>query len=228
MDNYKYVLEYNQEEIINPLYIQNALKHAWKITPSKQNFMPYTVHVLHPNDKAHKQILYDKALKQQAKSSAILIETETDLREYEQTLYNDDEAPQFRNLKSAPYIFIFTQRVETKLNEMQKHNINYGLTYCQAQHSREAKAKTRDIARLEIGMFSANLATSLLNSGIDISFTQCFSGNPQKWQEKQFDFINREVLLIMTAGIGKHYRRDTLDPALDLKPEFERIVNLRK
>jgi len=224
MENYKYVLEYNTSSFIDSDYIDDALKYAWKATPSKQNFMPYKVHVLSPEAKIHKQILYNKALKQQAKTSGVKIKNAKALQKYDERLKNDDKQPFFRNLKTAPYVFIFAQRVEDQPNKVQQDNINYGRTYCQTDHSDPGHTQGKAIARIEIGMFSANLATYLLANEIDVSFTQCFPGDIETWSEKEFDFLDDNVLLIMTAGKGKLYRRDLKSQELDFKPNFERII----
>lgn len=225
MENYKYVLEYDNSAFIDPTHIDNALEYAWKVTPSKQNFMPYKVHVLSPEAEGHKQILYNKALIQQARGSGIKIKNSKALQKYDQRLKNDDMQPFFRNLKTAPYVFIFAQRVEDEPNPFQQHNINYGLTYCQTENSDPGHAHGKDIARIEIGMFSANLASHLLTNKIDVSFTQCFPGELDTWTEKEFKFLKDDVLLIMTAGKGKIYRRDLKSQEKDLKPNFKRIVN---
>jgi hypothetical protein len=227
MENYKYVLEYDHTAFIQSSDIDNALKYAWKVTPSKQNFMPYKVHVLNPEAQQHKHILYDKALIQQARRSGIEIKNTKALRKYESRLIKDDKEPFFRNLKTAPYVFIFTQRLETNPNAFQQHNIDYGLTYCQVSNEWPEIGRAKDIARIEIGMFCANLATYLLANGIDVSFTQCFPGELESWTEKEFNFLDQDVLLIMTAGKGKKYRRDIIPLDIDQKPSFERIVNTR-
>jgi len=225
MKNYRYVLEYDSSAFVDPQYIDDALEYAWKVTPSKQNFMPYRVHVLSPKAQAHKQILYDKALTQQARGSGIKIKNTKALQKYDDRLKKDDMQPFFRNLKTAPYVFMFAQRVEDQPNPFQQHNIEYGLTYCQTEHGDPGHSHGKDIARIEIGMFSANLASQLLANGIDVSFTQCFPGELDTWTEKEFNFLADDVLLIMTAGKGKKYRRDLKSQEGDLKPAFERIVN---
>ena len=225
MKNYRYVLEYDDTASINSKCVNDALEYAWKVTPSKQNFMPYRVHVLSPRAKAHKQILYNKALIQQARRSGIKIKNTKALQKYDERLKKDDMQPFFRNLKTAPYVFIFAQRVEDQPNPFQQHNIDYGLTYCQTEHEDPGHSRGKDIARIEIGMFSANLASHLLANDIDVSFTQCFPGELHTWTEKEFNFISDNVLLIMTAGKGKLYRRDLKSQEGDLKPNFERIVS---
>lgn len=225
MKNYKYVLEYDSSAFIDPKNIYDALSYAWKVTPSKQNFMPYKVHVLTPAATTHKQILYNKALTQQAKTSNIKIKNSKDLQKYDEHLKKTDQQPFFRNLKTAPYVFLFAQRVEDQPNSFQQRYIDYGRTYCQVERSEPGHSHGKSIARIEIGMFSANLATQLLANDIDVSFTQCFPGELNAWTEKEFDFLADDVLLIMTAGKGNIYRRELKSQEGDLKPSFNRIVN---
>jgi len=225
MQNYKYVLEYDQEAHIDSSQIHEALYHAWKVTPSKQNFMPYKVHVLSPKAKIHKQILYNKALKQQAEGSGVKIKNAKALQKYDEFLRKNNRKPFFRNLKTASYVFIFSQRVEDQPNPYQLESMALGMEYSQLSKEDPEHGHSEEIARIEIGMFSANLATKLLENNIDISFTQCFSGDIETWTEKEFDFLDDNVLLIMTAGKGKLYRRDIKSQELDVKPEFERIIS---
>lgn len=225
MKNYRYVLEYDDTASIDPKHIDEALNYAWQVTPSKQNFMPYKVHVLTPEAEVHKQILYNKALTQQARGSGIKIKDIKSLQKYDDQLKKDDMQPFFRNLKTAPYVFIFAQRVEDQPNSYQQKNIDYGLTYCQTERGDPGHRYGKDIARIEIGMFSANFASHLLVNGIDVSFTQCFPGELRTWTEQEFNFLSDDVLLIMTAGKGKLYRRDLDSQDGDLKPAFERIVS---
>ena len=226
MKNYRYVLEYDSSAFIDPTCIDNALKHAWKVTPSKQNFMPYKVHVLTPKAEIHKQILYNRALKQQASKSGVKIKTKKSLEKYNDSLTQAHRQPFFRNLKSAPYVFVFAQRVEDQPNIFQQQSINNGQTYSQLELKDPEHDICKDIARIEIGMFSANLASHLLSNNIDVSFTECFPGELHTWTEKEFNFLKDDVLFIMTAGKGKIYRRDLPElTAGDLKPNFERIVN---
>lgn len=224
MKKYRYVLEYDSNAFVDPKHIDNALKYAWEVTPSKQNFMPYKVHVLTPEADVHKQILYNKALIQQARGSGIDIKNKKALEKYDKRLKKDDKEPFFKNLKTSQYVFIFSQRVEDSPNSFQQNNIDYGLTYCQTEYDDPGHAHGKDIARIEIGMFSANLASHLLENSIDVSFTQCFPGELNTWTEKEFDFLEDDVLLIMTAGKGKLYRRDLIPLHKDQKPNFDRIV----
>jgi hypothetical protein len=225
MENYKYVLRYDEHINIDSKIIYDCLEQAWRVTPSKQNFMPYNVHVLTPEAKKHKQILYNKALKQQAVGSGYEIKNYKDLQKYDLILKKDGKDPFFSNLKSAPYIFLFSQRIEDEPNQLQQSNLDYGLTYCQTGHDQESLQHTEDIARIEVGMFSANLASALLHHQIDVSFTQCFPCDITSWTEHEFYFLQHNVLLIMTAGCGKKYRQDIPQiKDIDPKPAFHKIV----
>lgn len=187
--------------------------------------MPYNVHVLTPDANKHKDILYNKALKHQAQGAGIDIKNSRTLKKYDVKLDIDNKTPFFKNLQSAPYVFIFTQRIEDKPNKLQKSNLDYGLTYCQTGKDEESIRRAADIARIEIGLFSANLASSLLDYQIDISFTQCFPTNLESWTEPEFHFIKQNVLLIMTAGYGEKYRQDLPGiKDIDPKPAFDQII----
>ena len=55
-----HVLRY-KDKVIPDDDFSKLLYKAWKVTPSKNNFMPYTVNVLGPGDK-RKKIIYDTCL----------------------------------------------------------------------------------------------------------------------------------------------------------------------
>ena len=55
-----HVLRYKDKNVEDDLLAKLLFK-AWKISPSKNNFMPYTVNVLGPGDKK-KRLIYDKVV----------------------------------------------------------------------------------------------------------------------------------------------------------------------
>lgn len=234
MKNYRYVLEYetNVDQNTDKI-IKEALYNAWLNTPSKNNFMNYKVYVLGPDRYQTKQMLYLKSLQNESRANGKPIDTYEEIIEYEKTQYiSQGKSPQFANLKTAPYIIIFTPRVCTDLNPLQQHLVNIGFQYEQMAKSGPKRDNSVKNARIEIGMFSSNFATEVLSQGLDISHTLCFPGAKEAYPEPEFSFLEEHPILLMTAGKGKIYRRDmmlanntnTINP--DPKPSFETIVNI--
>ena len=56
-----HVVKYKPEPVPHNLF-KDLLYKAWKISPSKNNFMPYKVSVLGPYNQNEKNIIYDKVV----------------------------------------------------------------------------------------------------------------------------------------------------------------------
>jgi len=221
MENYKYVLEFSDKEVKHQL-IHQALNYAWKSTPSKNNFMNYSVHVLGPDNTNLRQGLYNKCLKQQMDSNDTQFDS---LSQYEEHLEDISATPNFRNILSAPYILIYTQRIETITNKLQQANIDRGMVFEQMFSIGTKKHHSANaLARFETGMFSANFASKCLHLGIDVSYIGCMPVELEKWQEPEWNFIADKPIIIQLAGYGKLYKKDVIDPDIDLKPNFKRVV----
>ena len=227
MNKYRYILKYDKTAKINEETIYQALHDAWKNTPSKNNFMPYKVHVINTYSQKTKELIYYKCLENETRANGNHITDLDKLKEYEKREYTDTgNVPNFANIKTASAILIFTQRVETKPNDYQLELVNHGYVYEQMAKSGPKKDAARSLAYLEIGMFSSNFANACLAQGIDISYTACFPNDKKYWPEPEFKFLDMNPLLIMTIGHGLKYRRDTFWKDFDLKPNFERIINI--
>ena len=221
--NYKYALEYDLDQTIDSEFIINALKVAWSETPSKNNFMPYKVHVLGPEFAKEKEEIYWLCLGNETKANGNIITDREQLKQYEQT----HDLPFYDNIRSAEYVLIFTQRVEDKPNQYQQHLVNKGFVYEQMATDGPKKENARKNAYLEIGIFSTNFAGICLNNEIDISHTLCFPGDKKDWPQEHFSFLDSHPMLIMTIGKGAIYRTANMQ-AIDPKPDFDRIVNILK
>ena len=58
LEKRKYVLDYDTEAKIDNELIVDLLEKAWKVTPSKNNFMPYKVHVVGPEHRKLKESIF--------------------------------------------------------------------------------------------------------------------------------------------------------------------------
>ena len=224
--NYRYALNYHKEHTIDEQFINDALKAAWLQTPSKNNFMPYKVHVLGPEFADEKEEIYWLCLGNETKANGNIVTDRDQLRQYEERMYPENKA-NYYNITSAEYVLIFTQRVENKPNEFQQYLIDKGYVYEQMATDGPKKENAKKNAYLEIGMFSTNFAGICLNNGIDISHTLCFPGDKMNWPQEHFSFLDNHPILIMTVGKGSEYRGAVAQKS-DPKPDFDRIVNIVK
>ena len=221
--NYKYAHDYDTTSKIDSKFINDALKSAWLETPSKNNFMPYRVHVLGPEFAKEKEEMYWLCLGNETKANGNSITDREQLRQYEQT----HDRSHYHNIRSAEYVLIFTQRVIKTPNEFHQSLIDKGYVYEQMATDGPKKEHTRKVAYLEIGMFSTNFAGICLNNGIDISHTLCFPGDKKDWPQEHFSFLDNHPMLIMTVGKGSSHRLPQ-NQAMDPKPDFARIVKIVK
>ncbi len=212
LKNRKYVTEYDSSVNIPESLIDSLLQRSWAVTPSKNNFMPYTIHVLGPNQQKYKELVFKHCVETEANYDKIKNALET---RYQHKL------PSYANILNCSYLFIFTMRLETQPNERQAEAIKKG-------HRYEAVNKLKldqllPITSLEVGMFINTFSTLCLEHDINISLTGCFSYNIKKW--KEIKFVKRTPIIIMTAGKAKTYRQDLIKKNCDPRPDYERIVN---
>lgn len=215
LKKYKYVLEYDSTANIPKDTIVSMLENTWKITPSKNNCMPYSVFILGPNKQELKNDVYRLCIKNEEKSN--------DMPDIEKVRYQNFK-PQFWNVVSCSYLLIFTPRVETQPNLWQIHRMQQGHVY--DQMNEEKMYRVANISAIEIGMFTNTLAYFCLEENIDVSHTMCFSDDVKDWQNISKD-IKYSPIILVSLGKGLRYRQPIDDPIqkLDLKPNYDRIVN---
>ena len=213
---YQYVVEYDTEQHVDEKLIRNLLQEAIFTTPSKNSMMPYRVHVIGPEDEFIRHRLYEKSRDNEDRINA----KRTNVTGLSKLRRKGKKIYQYKNLYTAPYIFIFTQRLISKTNPYYQERLDKGFFYEQCADLKLSKST----ALLEIGMFVHNFGMLCLKNNIDISHTRCL---PAHYDEPEFDFIQNPVLLVMTAGKGKIYRRDPPHgPSYDYdyKPSFDEVV----
>ena len=232
MHKYKYVMNYDTEKLPDPFIIKQSLYEAWSTTPSKQQFMPYNIFVLGPDDKKIKELIYYKALVNEYKTNFSKYDVdELDVMALEKIMVQKRSIPLYANLKTAPYVLICTQRVEDQLTPYNKNRTSLGFNFEQTdsawQIDPKRKNRGQNIALLEIGMFVQSFANLCLKHNIDISHTRCLPTTMDFWTEPEFSFLKNPPQLIMSAGFGKDYRRELytfISHAIDYRPDFERVV----
>lgn len=201
------VLEYDTAANIPRSTVDALLKQAWEVTPSKNNLMPYTIHVLGPEHQDYKKIVYQLCIGNEGKNDG----TDTAMK-YEHKL------PFYANILSGSYLLVFTLRLEDKPN---RYQINAMARGCRFECTREETLPAAySGSALEVGMFYDVLGGLCVESGIDISAVLCFPRALENWSE--LPFVNRTPILIVTLGHAKNYVEKNLN---NLRPNYNRIVN---
>lgn len=215
LNKYRYVREYRTTKTkIKESTIHKLLEQTWKVTPSKNNFMPYKVHVLGPSHQIYKNTTYLKCLKHEGDCDGI---------DDPASIRYSEHMPNYANILTCSHLLIFTLRVEHDPNPFQKWLINRGHNY--PATNEETIGAMWATASLEIGMFSNTLKALCLEQNIDVAFVGCFPSEVEAWAD--MPFIKRPPLFIMTLGKGKVYRQDIVDEieSQDYKPGFEKVMN---
>ncbi len=221
----KQVWLYDREKVPTKEKIEELITMALEITPSKQNYQPYTINILGPDkpgeDKFQKEKLKlwskvlgnhhaieDRALAQgKIKDSVHIVN-----RNYQHIL-------------SAPYVLVF----ETRLC---KNNDYMELGVQESSHFAEQVIETElesisSLISMEVGLFAHALTGLCMEEGLDISFTSCFPKRPKRWPD--FSYVNREPHLIMSIGYGDFYRMNFMQKSdqekMDWKPDPKDIIN---
>lgn len=209
LKNRRYVLEYDQTASISPHLINELLYKTWKVTPSKNNFMPYKIHIVGPGDREYKHLTYKNCLSNEGLADGIDNPVE---ERYQHQL------PDYANILSCSYLFIFTLRLEDKPNPVQKKAIRMGHNYEPADES--LLDGCLSTASIEVGLFADCFSALCIKKGIDVSFTGCFHRDIDKWDD--IPFVTRTPILIMTAGKSMKYKKVDKN---NLRPDYSRIVN---
>tara|TARA_B100000686_G_scaffold201812_1_gene208764 strand:- start:16549 stop:17256 length:708 start_codon:yes stop_codon:yes gene_type:complete len=207
--------------------IEKLLWKAWKVTPSKNNFMPYHCNVLGPEREQEKHNIWMKTVK----NKKLINETNIPIHyshksERHATWKEEGYNAYFKHLKSAPYLLVFTQRL-CKPNAYYQKSIDRGDFYEQ-MHQEHMNSMLRTTA-VEVGMWMANLSAFALEEGLCTSTIACFphggESPPEKW--KDLPWVKHPVVLLGSIGYSAQLRREHMgkdEREDDKKPEPETII----
>ena len=135
--------------------IIDMMKKTHDLVASKQNLMPYKIHVLDPKCKIQKEELFK--LTTQSVSNAT------------------------KNIQVyAPYVLVFTSRL-AEPNEFVEKKISEGHFYQACFPETYHNKVAINIACIEIGMWTKIFTGLCLEHDIDVSYLKCFDTNPDNW-----------------------------------------------
>ena len=210
--NRKHVDAYDNSVDIEQEVIK-SFKEAWRVTPSKQNFMPYKIHVIGPDAQEWKNKLYAHCLRNEG-----TIDNLSDEQLIERYQYRP---PSYHSITNCSFALIITQRVVTKPNVRQQKRSAKG--HVAEQMDVNQQDALNSIVSFEVGLFCNALQYYLLQKNIDSCYTGCFRNDLNTW--KTLPFVTETPIMIMT--IGKGIRFAERDPEND-RPDLDEIVNIVK
>jgi len=197
------VRQYDEANIPDKDLIKSLVSKTFELSPSKQNLLPFRVHVLGPEQLEYKKQFWNisKGKKGGANNYNIF----------------------------APYFFMFTFREVTNPNLKVKMAIKYGHDYtcCTPQYK---KAKIPN--SLEIGMFASILTGLSLEKKLAVSYLLCFPDleRDSKDYEGILPFLKGDYP-VFCMGLGYTFGVKELDNRfrspkdLEYKPEIEEVIN---
>ena len=215
---------FDTEKIPPKEQIDDLLYKAWKVTPSKNNFMPYHVNVLGPEHVSEKESITKKCMLNKKRINEDKIPKH--YSEKHKTWEEDGTNPAFVHIRTAPYVLVFTQRI-CKPNKFYQECIDRG-DFFEQMHE-EYLAELQRTTCTEIGWFTSNLTNLCLEQGLDTATLLCFPYYEKTWNRDWEDipWVKYPVLLLCSIGYSKQSRREFMHPAnraRDKKPEKETVV----
>tara|TARA_B100000035_G_scaffold78023_1_gene65154 strand:+ start:210 stop:950 length:741 start_codon:yes stop_codon:yes gene_type:complete len=237
MEKRHHVYEYHKKNIPDEV-VKELLWKAWKISPSKHNFMPYKVSVIGPNRQREKSKMWKKCQYNHKRAEAVgakLPRENLDVNPYadnpEEYTFNTN--PAYNHVKHNSHLLIFSARI-CKLNGYLKHVVAKEGHYAE-QCEKSEVTNLRVSSSFEASLFAANLTALCIEQGIDVSYNLCFPGRKEEWKNMPYLWYDKEkkyarVFANMSLGYGKYYRHQWLKKVkpnighLDLKPEVDEVI----
>ena len=200
----KQIRVYDTEKIPNRDLVEGLIKKAFDLTPSKQNLMPFKVHVLGPNCKEEKDILFDLTNQTSAKVH------------HNKAVY-------------APYVLILTNRLVKDMNEAVKMRSEKGHTQGVCDTKKFMDKGPLIQSSIEVGMFTSILSGLCLEKKLEISFLKCF----KSWYGKNSDrgdwiklpFVTYCPLMLMCIGYRHEKKNWDLNHEKEYKPDIKNVIN---
>ena len=210
----QHVMAYDTVDVPEKQLIEDLLWKAWKVTPSKNNFMQYHCNVLGPERVEEKHSIWMKSVKNKKEIN------EKNIKDHKEEGYN----PYFEHLSTAPYLLVFTQRV-CEPNEYYRKIIEKG-DYYEQMHEDQISSMLRTTA-VEVGMWMANLSAFALEKGLNTSTIACFPYREDNSEWEDLPWVKHPVVLLGSIGKAKQYRRESMSEIQkkdDQKPEPKTII----
>jgi hypothetical protein len=201
----KQIRVYDTNKIPDKDLVEGLIKKAYAIAPSKQNLMPFKIHVLGPECKEEKKCLYE-------------ITTQTKAN----VMHN--------SAVFAPYVLIFTHRLVDDTNEAVLNRLEKGHPVQGVCDPNKFMNKGPFVqSSIEIGMYSSILSGLCLENKLEISFLKCFKSwygkNDDRGLWKKLPFVRYSPLLLMCIGYRDQLKNWDLSHENEHKPSIDNIIN---
>lgn len=203
----KAVKEFDTTAVIPQAEVDLVLRQAWKVTPSKNNFQAYNVHVLGPSHQHYKNLVYENCLFNEGRADGVDASTR----------YSPTNKPFYSNILSCSYLLIFSMRLEDQPNRYHLNALARGHKF--EAFTEQGLATMVPSVSLEVGMFSDVVGGLCMERGWAVSSILCFPTKMEYWTA--LPFLTRRPILLMPIGKALVYKG--VDPR-NRRPNYERIV----
>ncbi len=206
---------FDRENYPSEKIIYSILEKTYQIVPSKQNLVPYKVHVLGPSMEEHKRELYLLSSKQQL----------GDKLNYNELAKRNSGNTQLL----APYVLLFEKRLPEPNDFVKKEMLlGHKFNECLPEQQRNQRIATA----IEVGMFTAMLSGFCMEEDISLSYIGCLPGNPETYKNNpsvNFDFIEQHIFLGIGIGyqdysIEENLRLSRLQNCGEIKPKSDNVI----
>ena len=206
MEVRKQVRQFDNKKVPDQSIINDILKETYRLVPSKQKLMPYTVHVLGPKHEDLKHNLYKMTLVHEGRRQ-------------------EDYYKKGNRQLLAPYVLLFEYRTPEPTDfilSLQKDGINF------AKEMKDSSVS----APIECGMFITILTGLCLTAGLSVSYTGCipYVGEDQNgFKDSGIPFIEHQVMSMISIGYPDYsvpkkdlYARNT--NVGEIKPNIDKVI----
>tara|TARA_B100001996_G_scaffold1404_1_gene1282 strand:- start:1784 stop:2524 length:741 start_codon:yes stop_codon:yes gene_type:complete len=237
MEKRHHVYEYHEKNIPDEI-VKDLLWKAWKISPSKHNFMPYKISVLGPNKQREKSMIWKKSQwnhKRMEAAGANLPRDDLSNNPYNEKPeeYTFHTNPAYNHVKHNSHLLIFSARI-CKPNGYMKHVIKKEGHYAEECEKSEV-TNLRVASSFQASLFACHLTALCIEQGIDVSYNLCLPGEKEAWDKMPYLWYDKEqkharVFANMSLGYGKYFRHQWLKDVktdighMDLKPEIDEVI----
>lgn len=214
--------------------VKELLYKAWKVSPSKNNFMPYRVNVLGPDKQEEKNLIWDKVMNNHKfyDDRGATIDTKNNPKM--KVPYEFKPNPNYFHVRHNSHLLVIAQRVCDEPNDYYKRMIKINGHYAEQCEVNEVSTTAESVS-FEVGLFASALTALCIEQGIDISYCACFPKNEQRWQDTPYVWYDTENKLakihtIMSIGYADYYRHQHMKTLKhnfgdkDIKPEMDKII----
>ena len=232
MEKRHHVIKY-KPDVIPDKIIRDLLYKAWKISPSKNNFMPYHVNVIGPDKQTEKDIIYDKVVNNHKFYDQLGLAKDTEANPQMKMEYEFKKNPNYYHVKYNSHLLVYSQRVCPQPNKFYQRMVKEKGHFAE-QCELDQVETTAESTSFEVGLFASNLTALCIEKGIDVSYTACLPKAIDKWKDTPYLWYDKEkqvakIHSLMSIGYGDYYRYEWLkdikaEEGEDVKPEADAVI----